>query len=256
MSFSNKIILKTDEEIEIIRQNGKVIASLFEHFKAIIKPGISTFKLDSIAYEWINDHQATPSFKGYGGFPASICTSLNEVVIHGIPSKIEVLKEGDILGIDVGVYKNGFHSDSAFTFMVGEVNTEVQQLIKTTKQALALGISAAKYGRTLFDIAKAIQQHVNENNFGIVKNFVGHGIGKNLHEPPQVPNYVQSGLSKIRLQKGMVIAIEPMVTINPSGIVYTGSDDWSVYTQDHSFSAHFEHTIAITTDGPVILTSL
>jgi methionyl aminopeptidase len=250
-----KIILKTPEEIAIIRENGRIIAQIFDLFRKEIKPGLSTLDLDKIAEQIIHSHEATPSFKGYDGFPASICSSLNDMVIHGIPSSKDILKEGDILGVDVGVFKNGFHADSAFTFQIGKVSPDVERLCKVNKEALARGIAQARIGRTIFDIANAIESYVTLEKMGNVKDFVGHGVGRELHEAPQIPNYRQPGLSHIKLKEGMVLAIEPMLALG-SGEVFIKSDGWGVLTKDHTPAAHFEHTIAITLTGPRILTDL
>lgn len=250
-----KIILKTPEEISIIRENGKIIAQLFDVFRQTIQPGLSTLDLDKIAEEFIRSHEAIPSFKGYDGFPASICTSLNTMVIHGIPSNKVLLKEGDLLGIDIGVYKNSFHADSAFTFQIGEVSSQAKKLCRVNKEALAKAITQAYVGKTLFDIANAIESYVTFEKLGNVKDFVGHGVGRELHEAPQVPHYRQPGLSKIKLKEGMVIAIEPMLCLG-SGEVFVEKDGWGVTTKDHTLASHFEHTIAITSKGPFILTDL
>ena len=255
MSKKNKIQLKTKAEIEYMRQNGRIIAEIFEKFKEIIKPGISTLELDKIAEEYIVSKGGIPSFKGYQGYPASICTSINEVIIHGIPREDQILAEGDIIGIDIGVYKNNLHADSAFTFRVGEIDEIKTKLCDTTMKALKLGLATARSGKTIFDIANMIQNCVEAEGFSVVREFVGHGVGRTLHEPPQIPNYRKRDLSKIKLKPGMTLAIEPMVNAGMKDII-EGDDKWTISTADGKPSAHYEHTVAITDRGPVILTAL
>ncbi len=217
-----------------------------------IKPGITTFELDKLAYENITAHNAYPVFLGYNDFPASICVSINDEVIHGIPAKERVLKDGDIVSIDLGVKYNGYIADSAYTFAVGNVSPDAEKLMKVTYNALYKGIKAAVAGNRIGDIGYAVQSYVEDYGYDVVRAYVGHGVGKELHEEPQVPNYGRPGTGK-RLKEGMVIAIEPMVTMG-SAEVMVQNDGWTVVTEDGSLAAHFEHTIAITDSEPIILT--
>lgn len=217
-----------------------------------VKPGVNTAQIDKLVYDYIVKQGAKPSFKGYGGFPASACISVNDTVIHGIPSKSIVLKDGDIVSIDIGAYINGFHGDNAATFACGEISDEAQRIIDVTKQARDLGIAAAIVGNRVGDIGAAVQQLVEDAGFSVVRNFVGHGVGRDLHEEPEVPNFGTKGHGP-RLVAGMVLAIEPMVN-QKDYVVETMSDKWTVKTADGGLSAHFEHTILITAKGPVILT--
>lgn len=251
-----KIYFKNKMELEYMRQNGRVLAELMEKFKEIVKPGISTYDMDKIAEEYMISKGGIPSFKGFDGtYPASICASINNVVIHGIPNKKDILKEGDIIGIDLGFYKNGFHSDMAYTFRIGKIDPLKEKLCDTTLEALKLGIVQAREGKSIFDISNAVQTIVEANGFTVVREFVGHGVGKKLHEPPQIPNYRKMGLSKIKLRRGMTIAIEPMVNAGTADIIVR-DDEWTICTADGKPSAHYEHTIAITEKGPMILTAL
>ena len=202
--------------------------------------------------KYIESHGAKPSFLGYGGFPASACVSVNNVVIHGIPSRNCVVKNGDIVSIDVGAYLNGFHSDNAWTFPCGDISEEAQRLLDTTKESLYEGIKMAKVGNRIGDIGSTVQQYAEERGYSVVRKFVGHGVGASLHEDPSVPNYGKAGRG-IRLSKGMVIAIEPMINVGGYDVLVK-DDDWTTVTADGSLSAHFEHSVAITEDGPVILT--
>jgi methionyl aminopeptidase len=236
-----------------MRASGKVVAEVLLALEAEIRPGVATAELDRLAESIIRAHEgARPAFKGYGGFPASICASVNEEVVHGIPSKSRTLEAGDIVGIDVGVLLNGYHADAARTFAVGPVTEETRRLLSVTKSALEAGIDAARPGARLGDVSAAIQSVAESAGFSIVRDLVGHGIGQHLHEDPQVPNY---GKPKRReaLVPGLCIAIEPMV--NAGGpATRTLRDEWTVVTQDGSRSAHFEHTVAITPEGPRVLT--
>ena len=247
------IILKTDREIKLMREAGRIVASVLEEMKNSVKPGITTAKLDEIAETLILKMGAAPAFKGYNGFPSSICASINEEVVHGIPG-LTKLKSGDIISIDVGAVKDGYYGDAAVTLPVGEVNSERMALIKTTHNALMQGIEQAFIGNRLSDISHAIQIYVENLGFSVVRQYVGHGIGRDMHEDPKVPNYGPPGRGP-RLEQGMVLAIEPMVNIG-TYIVETKEDGWTVVTQDLKESAHFEHTVAITEDGPKILTLL
>ncbi len=251
--MSKKVIfLKSDEELEIIRQNGEILGKAQAEIAKVIGEGITTAKLDTIAETFIRDNGATPSFKNLYGFPASLCISVNEVVVHGIPSN-RVLKNGDSVSIDCGVFKNGFHADSAYTYCIGEVDVEVTKLLKATKDSLYLGINAGKVGNRIGDISYAIQSYIESNSYGIVRELVGHGVGKKLHEAPEVPNFGKRGNGP-KLQDGMVIAIEPMVTMGKRFVVQE-ADNWTIRTEDRLVSAHYEHTVAITKNGPDILTT-
>ena len=252
------IFLKTEDEIELLRASNLLVGQTLAEIAKYVMPGVTTKKLDVIAEEFIRDHGAVPTFKGfpnpYGSpFPASICTSVNEQVVHGIPSEHVVLKDGDIVSVDCGTYMNGFCGDSAYTFCVGEVSEEVKHLLKVTKEALYEGIQNAVQGRRLGDIGYAVQQHCESNSYGVVREFVGHGIGKEMHEDPQVPNYGKRGYGTL-LKKGMCIAIEPMITLGNRAIVME-DDGWTVRTRDRKCAAHFEHTVAIGTAKADILSS-
>lgn len=246
------IYLKTEEEIQLIRQSsllvGKTLAEVGRH----IKPGVTTLKLDTIAEEYILDHGAIPGFKGYRGFPATLCISVNENVVHGIPGK-RLLKEGDIVSVDCGVLLNGYYGDSAFTFAVGNVNPAVLELMQTTRESLYKGIEKAVAGNRTGDIGNAVQQHVSLKGYGVVRELIGHGVGKQLHEPPDVPNYGKRGQG-VLLAEGMVIAIEPMINLGKRYIVQE-NDGWTIRTADRKPSAHYEHTVAIRKDKAEILSS-
>ena len=246
------IYLKSDEEIELLRESNQIVAKTLAELAKIIKPGVTTLELDKRAEEFIRDMGGVPGFLGYGGFPGSICTSVNDQVVHGIPNDTP-LKEGDIVSVDCGTYMNGFCGDSAYTFCVGEVDPEVLKLLKTTKEALYLGIENAIHGKRLGDIGFAVQQHCEANSYGVVREFVGHGIGKDMHEDPQVPNYGKRGYGT-QLKKGMCIAIEPMITLGSRQIVME-RDGWTVRTRDRKCAAHFEHTVAIGVGKADILSS-
>lgn len=248
------ITLRSKHEIELIREAGKIVAEAHAAVKEAIRPGISTKELDKIAYDIILKHGAEPSFLGYGGFPASICASPNEVVVHGIPSEKTILKEGDIISIDIGAFKNGYHGDSAKTHPVGKISLEDEQLIKETRNSFYKGIEQAIEGNRLSDISHAIQQYVEAYGYSVVRDLVGHGIGRNLHEDPPIPNYGPPGKGP-KLQTGMVLAIEPMIN-RGTYEVHVLEDNWTVVTDDGKRSAHYEHTIAITENGPQILTML
>jgi methionyl aminopeptidase len=212
---------------------------------------MKTGELDAVVEELIRSRGATPSFKGYYGFPASTCVSINEQVVHGIPGD-RVIRDGDVVSVDVGAFLEGYHGDGARTYAVGEVPAEARKLMRVTQECLALGIEQARPGNRVGDISSAVQRHAEENGYGVVRQLVGHGIGRALHEEPQVPNFGLPGQGP-KLRSGMVLAIEPMINLG-SCEVYTLEDEWTVVTQDHKISAHFEHTVAITEDGPVILT--
>ena len=245
-------IYKTKEEIELIRESSLLVAKTHGAIAGLIKPGVTTLGLDKIAEEFIRDHDAIPAFKGYAGFPNTLCMSPNEEVVHGIPQD-KPLKDGDIISVDCGVLKNEFYGDSAYTYTVGEVAEETKQLLRVTKDCLYLGIEAAKIGNRLGDISYAIQQKAHEFNYGVVRELVGHGVGRELHEEPQVPNYGSRGRG-IQLKEGLVLAIEPMINMGTQKVRFL-NDGWSVITQDGKPSAHFEHTVAIMKSGPEVLSS-
>ncbi len=246
------IKLKSAGEIEAIRASGKVLADTFSLLEKHIEPGVTTEDLDGIAREFIESSGGRPAFLGYQGFPASICASVNEVVIHGIPNAVP-LKEGDILSLDIGVELDGYYSDSARTYPIGTVSEEVNELLHVTKNALMDAIAHSLIGNRISDISRAVYVPANEHEYGIVHQFCGHGVGFELHEDPQVPNYRSRGPNP-RLKRGMVIAIEPMINSGTGDVVIL-DDEWTVVTADEKLSAHFEHTIAITEDGPQILTA-
>ncbi|MDZ4481152.1 type I methionyl aminopeptidase [Bacillus cereus] len=247
------IICKTPREIEIMREAGRIVALTHQELKQHITPGITTKELDQIAEKTIQKYGATPSFKGYNGFPGSICASVNEELVHGIPGKRK-LKEGDIISIDIGAKYNGYHGDSAWTYPVGNISESVQKLLDVTEKSLYLGLEQVKPGERLSNISHAVQTHAEENGFSIVREYVGHGIGQDLHEDPQIPHYGPPNRGP-RLKPGMVICIEPMVN-QGRRYVKTLSDDWTVVTVDGKWCAHFEHTIALTEAGYEILTTL
>jgi len=247
------IKIKSESQIARMREVGKIVAYTHEVLKAHIKPGITTKELDIIAENEIRKYNAVPAFKGYGGFPASICTSVNEQVVHGIPGSY-ALKEGDIISIDIGAYKDNFFGDAAKTHGVAKISDEAQKLMDITKKSFYEGLKYCKEGYRLSDVSHAIQSFVEENGFSIVRDYVGHGIGTALHEDPQIPNFGSPGRG-LRLAKGMVLAIEPMVNAGDFK-VRTLSDDWTVVTIDGLNSSHYEHTLAITDDEPMLLTSM
>lgn len=245
------IILKSLQEIEKIRKACLVVAEVLERIRDEIRPGVSTQSLDEFAERLILAAGAKPAFKGYRGYPKSLCTSLNNQVIHGIPSKTVVLKQGDIVSVDVGAIVEGFYGDAAKTFPVGQIDHEAERLTTVTEESLFRGIEQARPGNRLYDISNAVQRHVESNGYSVVREFVGHGIGRNLHEDPQIPNFGPAGQGP-RLKPGMVLAIEPMVNRGGSTTVVT-EDGWTAVTADGSLSAHFEHTVAVMPDGPWIL---
>ena len=247
------IIIKSPREIDLLRRSNSIVAEVFLELEPMVEPGVMTQDLDQAAEKVIRSRRAVPAFKGYRGFPASICASINEEVVHGIPGQRK-LKEGDIISLDVGVISNGYYGDAAVTLPVGKIDQESGRLLDVTRKALDIGIEQARTGNRLFDISHAIQGWVEENGFSVVRDFVGHGIGKSLHEEPQIPNF-GSPHQGPRLEKGMVFALEPMVN---DGIydVRVLSDGWTVVTADGKRSAHFEHTIAITEEGAEILSIL
>lgn len=252
MMSGGTIVYKSGEEIECIRKSsllvGKTLAEVARH----LKPGITTLELDVIAEKFIRDHGAIPSFKGYSGYKHSLCISVNEEIVHGIPGS-RVIKEGDVISIDCGAFMNGFHGDSAYTFPVGPVTEEVLTLLRVTKTALYKGISRAKAGNRVGDISAAVQEYAEAHSYGVVRELVGHGIGQRLHEKPEVANYGKRGSGPL-LKKGMTLAIEPMINMGTRQIRQL-SDGWTVITGDRKPAAHFEHTIAITDGEPDILSS-
>lgn len=246
------VILKSLQEIERIHKAGLVVADVLREIRQLVKPGVSTLALDEFAEQFIRAAGAKPAFKGYRGYPRTICASVNDQVIHGIPSKQVVLKTGDLVSIDVGAVVDGFYGDAAVTVPVEMVTAEAERLVRVTEEALARGIAEARPGNRLYDISAAVQRHVEANGFSVVREFVGHGIGRSLHEDPQVPNFGEAGRGP-RIQSGMVLAIEPMVNAGGSKTVVQ-DDQWTAVTADGSLSAHFEHTVAVMDDGPRILT--
>ena len=248
------IHLKTPKEIEILRRANQIIAETREVLIPMMKAGATTWDLDKVADETFRSKGAKSAFKGYKGFPASICVSINNEIVHGIPSKKRVLKEGDIVGLDMGTIYQGYYGDSAVTVAVGSASEAALKLMKITQESLHLGIEEARPGARLYDIGAAVQEHAENAGFSVVRDFVGHGIGQQLHEEPQVPNYGQRGRGMV-LQAGMVLAIEPMIN-EGSPDVKMKEDGWTAVTKDGKLSAHFEHSIAITEKGPVILSVL
>lgn len=247
------IPIKTPDEIAIMRENNRILAQLFEFITPLVQPGITTAELDREAENFILSCGAKPAFKGYRGFPATICASINEEVVHGFPGPRH-LKDGDILSIDLGALKNGFYSDSARTFAVGKISDKAAKLLRVTEESLYAGIAKAVPGGRLSDIGHAVQQVVEKAGFSVIRDFVGHGIGRQLHEEPQVPNFGRKGFGP-QLKVGMTIAIEPM-TAAGSWQIRILEDQWTAVTLDRSLAAHFEHSVAITKDGPLILSAL
>ncbi len=247
------ISIKTEREIELMRIAGKIVGDTHNYLKKFIMPGITTEELDKLAYDYIISCGAYPSFKGYDGYPGSICTSVNEEVVHGIPGKYR-LKEGDIISIDIGACYKGYHGDSAWTYGVGQISDEAKYLMQVTHDALFAGLAQAKPGNRVGDISAAIEEYVASHGCTSPYDYTGHGVGTSVHEDPNVPNYGRKGKGP-KLKVGMVIAIEPMVHLGEAD-VYVIDDDWGVKTSDHSLTAHYEHTIAITEDGYLILTTL
>jgi methionyl aminopeptidase len=255
MYFSERhmrIIYKSPEEIRLMRETGLVVAEILDVLEGAVAPGVSTWELDEIARREIARHKVTSAFLGYHGYPAVLCTSINHVVVHGIPRKDEVLRQGDIIGIDFGVFKHGLCGDSARTVMVGGVAEDAQKLVTVARESLDLGLQAALPGNRIEDIGWAVQQHAEKSGFSVVRDFCGHGIGRAMHEDPPVPNYGRPGKG-YRLKPGLVLAIEPMVNAGTHEVEVLG-DKWTAVTKDKSLSAHFEHTVAITEDGPFVLT--
>ena len=246
------VYLKTEEEIELIRESsllvGKTLAEVAKH----IRPGVSPLELDEVAEEFIRDHNGIPGFKGYNGFPNTLCTSINQQVVHGIPSAL-ALKDGDIISVDCGVLLNGFFGDVAYTFEVGEVSEEIKKLLRVTKESLYAGIKAAKAGNRIGDIGNAVQSVAEEHGYGVVRELVGHGLGKNLHEAPEVPNYGKRGHG-MKLKEGLVLAIEPMINLGKRNVKQEG-DGWTIVTADGLVSAHFEHDIVVRKNEAEVLST-
>lgn len=243
---------KSTAEIEIMREGGQAVATVLHGMKGFVRPGITTMDIALEAENRARELDVVPAFKGYNGYPAAICVSVNEEVVHGIPSRTKVLKEGDIVGLDFGALHKGFYADAAVTLPVGKQEANTLRLLKVTREALYKGIESAVVGNRIGDISHAVQSHVEGEGFSVVKVFVGHGIGRNLHEEPQIPNFGESQWG-VRLKKGMTLAIEPMVNVGSEGVEVL-EDGWTAVTADRSLSAHFEHTIAVTENGPEILT--
>lgn len=243
---------KSNEELDIIRESGIILGKAHAEIAKIIRPGVKTKELDKIAYQFIADNGGLPSFKGYNGFPATLCISVNEVVVHGFPSDYE-LKDGDIISVDCGVKYKGFHSDSAYTYPVGNVKEEVLKLLRITKESLYKGIEQAVVGNRMGDIGFSIQTFVEKEGYSVVRELVGHGLGKSLHEKPEVPNYGNRGKG-LKLEENLVIAIEPMINLGKKNVVQE-NDGWTIRTSDKMPSAHFEHTVAVKKGKPEILTT-
>jgi methionyl aminopeptidase len=246
------IILKSLQEIEKIRSASLIVADALDGIREMVRPGVNTLALDEFAEKFILSAGGKPAFKGYRGYPGSLCTSVNDQVVHGIPSRDVVLKEGDLISLDLGAIVEGFYGDAAITLPVGRISPEVERLVTVTEESLSQGIAAATMGNRLYDISHAVQQHVESHGFSVVRDFVGHGIGRSLHEDPQIPNFGERDRGP-RLRSGMVFAIEPMVNAGGSATVIT-EDGWTAVTADGSLSAHFEHTVAVMPEGPWILT--
>ena len=249
-------VFKNPREIQIMREAGRIVARVHQAFRQAIEPGISTWDLDRLAVEIIHSHNAKSSFLGYRGYPANICTSINEELVHGIPNRQRVLLDGDIISIDVGVFHRGFVGDSGWTYAVGTIDPEAERLLRVTEESLAAAIEATRSGNRVLDISAAVQKSVEPSGFHVVREYTGHGVGRAMHEGPQVLNYVSDDVDgKVELRSGLVVAIEPMVQIG-TWRTETLKDKWTVISKDHSLSAHFEHTVAVTNRGPEILTRL
>ncbi len=247
------ILVKTADEIKIMRDANQIVAETLSMLLDITEPGITTFELDKMAEELCRKRNSIPAFKGYHGFPSSLCVSINEEVVHGIPSRKRKLKKGDVLSVDFGVCYKGFYGDSAVTIPVGKIRKPVHDLLRVTKESLELAIEQVVPGNRISDVSKAVQIHAEQHGFSIVRQFVGHGIGTSLHEGPEVPNFVSKGQTP-RLIEGMVIAIEPMVNLGTHKVKVL-RDGWTVITADKKVSAHFEHSVAVTADGPLVLSA-
>ena len=246
------IYLKTAEEIELLRENNLLVSATLAEVGKHVRPGVSTLELDKLAEEFIRSHGADPGFLGYGGFPNTLCMSVNEEVVHGIPSAKRILKEGDVLSVDCGTLMKGFYGDSAYTFAVGEIAPEVADLLRVTKEALYKGVAQAKAGNRVGDVASAVQEHAERHGYSVVRELVGHGLGRKMHEEPEVPNYGARGRGPL-LKEGMVICIEPMINMGARYVVFE-RDGWTVRTKDRKPSAHFEFAVAVGKEGPDVLT--
>lgn len=246
------IYLKTDEEIELMRENNVLVSATLAEVGRHIRPGVTTKRLDEIAEDFIRSHGAEPAFLGYQGFPASLCISINEEVVHGIPSSDRVLRDGDIVSVDCGTFLKGFVGDSAYTFAVGEVTPEARRLMEVTKEALYKGTAQAKAGNRVGDVSAAVQDHAERNGYGVVRELEGHGCGRKMHEDPGVPNYGARGRGPL-LREGMVICIEPMITMGGKAVVFE-RDGWTVRTRDRKPAAHYEFAVAVRRNGPDVLT--
>ena len=248
------IIIKSNREIELIRNAGRVVALCLDAMKSEVKPGVSTKHLDEICEKIILENGCTPSCKGYEGYPCTICASINEVVVHGIPSKKQILKNGDIVSIDLVACFKGYHGDAAYTFPVGQISPKAQELLDVTKEALYKGLAQVKEGNYLGDVSHAIEEYVKPYKYGIIEEFTGHGIGRDMHEEPAILNYGEAKTGPM-LKAGMVLAIEPMISTGSSHVRIL-NDGWTAVTKDKSLAAHYEHTVVVTTDGYEILTTL
>lgn len=252
--MTKSVILKSPDELKIMREANQIVAQTLALLKERIEPGINTLLLDSWAEKHARERGAEPAFKGYRGFPGSLCVSINEQVVHGIPSRKVIVREGDIVSIDFGVRYKGYYGDAAVTLAVGNIGDQEEKLLRVTRESLYKAIEQARPGNRLNDISRSVQEHVEGHGFSVVRQFVGHGIGSQLHEAPEIPNYSRSDLT-MRLLPGMVLAIEPMVNVG-TGEVLVLKDGWTVVTRDKQPSAHFEHSVAVTEEGPMILSEL
>ena len=248
------VFLKNDNELALMKKANQIVKEILEAMGRAIEPGRATMHFEEIAQELCKKHNVRPAFQGYGGFPYALCCSVNEEVVHGFPSKKRILREGDIVSFDMGVVVEGFHGDAARTYPVGRISEQAERLLKVTAESLELGAAAAKPGNNLKDVSAAVQQHAEANGMGIVKRFVGHGIGLRLHEKPEIPNFVSLNSPDLPLQPGMVLAIEPMLTLGTDDVDIL-EDEWTAVTRDGSLAAHFEHSVAVTPRGPQILDS-
>lgn len=246
------ITIKSPREIELMKEAGRILEIVHEEMAKALRPGMSTLEIDKLGEEVIRSYGCVPSFLNYNGYPASVCVSVNDEVVHGIPSSKRIIKEGDIVGLDAGVIYKGYHSDAARTHAIGEVSEEAKNLIRVTKESFFEGIKYAKEGNYLFEISAAIGKYARERGYGVVRDLCGHGIGAQLHEAPEIPNY-EMGRRGARLRKGMTLAIEPMINIGTHAVEWL-DDDWTVVTADGSLSAHYENTVLITEGEPVLLT--
>ncbi len=253
LPLSERVILKSPQEIEKMRECNRIVAEILEEVGKAAQPGVKTRELDHLAEELLARHGAQPAFKGYNGYPAVLCTSVNEEVVHGIPSE-RILREGDILSLDFGAIHDEYYGDAAVTLPIGRISSEAERLLRVTEESLYMAIEQVRVGNHVSDISAAVQRHVEAQGFSVVRDFVGHGIGKYLHERPQVPNFGLPGRG-VRLKPGMTLAIEPMINVGGYEVTVL-SDGWTAVTRDRSLSAHFEHSVAVTENGPYILSQL